>query len=93
MEEKRQNPFCNIYDLHCKGEFFEIKKDIKDIRHALLGNGDNKDSILVQTTLNSNHRKWMESWGRAFMSSAVVALFGFGGTLIWIIYSHARGTP
>ena len=90
LEEKRQTPFCNIYDLHCKEEFIEIKKDIKDIRHAILGNGDNKNSIIVQATLNTNHRKWMETWGRALMSSSVVALFGFVGTLLWVVYSHAK---
>ena len=90
MEEKRSNPFCNIYDLHCKGQFDEIKSDIKDIKKALLGNGDNKNSLLVQTALNTSHRMWMESWGRMIMSGLTLASITFIGTLIWMVSTYVK---
>lgn len=86
MEEKRSNPFCNIYDLHCKNEFTEIKQDVKEIKRALLGeNGDYSKSLVAQTNLNTGHRLWMEGWGRVLMTLGTTAAFGFLGTLVWLV--------
>jgi hypothetical protein len=87
-DEKRSQPFCNIYEMHCKEAFEEIKRDVKDIKKVLIGNGDPSHSLVVQAKLNTDHREWMESWGRMIMASFTVTSFGFVGMLLWLLYAH-----
>ena len=94
MEERRNNPHCNLYDIHCKQNFEDIKQDIKDIKKCIIGNGDPKNSLVYQATLNTNHRVWMESWGRMVLGAITVAGVGFIGSLVWVVNNiHASVKP
>ena len=83
-EERRAQPFCNLYEIHCKSNFDEMRQDIKDMKKVLMGNGDHSDSLVCQVTLNTEHRKWMETWGRGLVSGLCLLATGSLGTLIYV---------
>lgn len=76
IEERRNNPYCNLFDIHCKGAFDELKSDVKDIKKFLIGNENTKDSIVIQTALNTAHRIWMETWGKGILISVSISAIG-----------------
>ena len=84
-EERRANAFCNLFELHCKAQFDEIKADIKAIKRVLMeGNGE---SLITQAKLNTEHRKWMESWGRGVLVSVSISSIAL---IAYTVAIHAK---
>jgi len=79
-DERRTNAFCNLYAVHCKEAFEELKSDVKDIKRILVGT--NGDSLVTKVALNTQHRNWMESWGRAILISVSLSAIG---SFAWVI--------
>jgi len=84
-DERRSNSFCNLYEVHCKEAFEELKQDIKEIKKILVGS--NGDSLVTKVALNTQHRNWMESWGRAILISVSISTLG---SLAWVLTVNAR---
>jgi hypothetical protein len=88
--ERREAPYCNMYEIHCKVALDELKSDVKDIKKSIMGNGDSSHSLLVQATLNTNHRIWMESVGRIWIGAVSTISVGSIATILWYVFSHIK---
>lgn len=86
--ERRRDPYCNLYDLHCKQEFAEIKGRLTDIQSLLVGEEGN--GLVVQQKLNTAHRLWLEKVWSFVVNSLVVSGISFIGALLWIVFSHKK---
>ena len=71
-----------LYDLHCKGEFKEIKDSIIRIEKAIIGNG--KDGLTICVDRNTVWRKGV-SWVLGAFFTVVVL-----GTIIVLIRAKVQ---
>lgn len=83
--DERKEPYCNTFDARCAYHFESLSnkidglsKLIENLNKTVIGNGDMRNSLVMENSMNTVFRKRTESWIWVIVAastSGFIALF------------------